>query len=306
MSANLMAENITLDLDAALEAVCRRLPTMSDIAGAFAALARERQRLAIDLSEWVAQTPVDVAAFAAGAPLLANRDLSGLKGCFLDAAEKLLPVMAREFPQIRTDAAILQSKLAERPELAARFMETVLGEDVQGLQTTAAEVGVAAGALSFAVLEIIKSCLRQAARNLEGAADLDLWTKSYCPVCGAAPDFGILKEKQDPSEFLISKAGRLSLHCSLCGSFWRFVRLVCPSCGQKDQQRLEVFRADGQERERIHACLDCRRYLLVIDMVGSREQFHPDLAPLGLVHLDILAQEKGFSPLARTPWNQFS
>jgi hypothetical protein len=32
---------------------------------------------------------------------------------------------------------------------------------------------------------------------------------------------------------------------------------------------------------------------------------HLDILSVGLAHLDMLAQEKGFSPLVRTPWNTF-
>lgn len=61
-----------------------------------------------------------------------------------------------------------------------------------------------------------------------------------------------------------------------------------------------MLTAEGWERERVHACRSCRRYLLVIDLVGSREKLHPDLTPISLIPLDLMARERGYAPLART------
>ncbi len=279
---------------------------MRDIVEAFAALVAKRQDLRIDAGEWPGVKVFDAAAFGAGEPLLAGRELSGLHRCFAGAALKLLPVIEKVFPLIGWHAIALRSALAAQPELGAKILEAALAEDPQSLQATADEIGIPAGSLSFLVLEVLRPCLRQAAEHLAHLADDDLWRKGYCPVCGAGPDFGILKEKRDPSEYIVSKAGRLWLHCSLCGHIWQFVRLVCPSCGQNDHKQLEVLTAEGREHERIHACRSCRRYVLVIDLAGRQDKLHPELAPLGLIPLDVLAREKGYAPLARTPWNGFS
>ncbi len=303
MIPNAVAKNLTVDIETAIADVCARVPGMRDIVKAFAALARERQSLRIDTSDWPGIKVFDAAAFGAGEPLLAGREMSGLHGCLVDAAQKLLPVIERLFPHIGAYVKGLCSALATQPKLSAQILEAALAADLRALQSTADQIGIPVGILSFLVVEVVKPCLRQAAEHVGHLADDDLWCKGYCPVCGAGPDFGLLKEKRDPSEFLISKAGRLWLHCSLCGHVWRFVRLVCPYCGQKDHEQLEVLTVEGREHERIHGCHSCHRYVLVIDLVERQEKFHPELAPLGLIPLDVLAQGKGYAPLARTPWN---
>ncbi|SPD75873.1 conserved hypothetical protein [uncultured Desulfobacterium sp.] len=305
MIPDLFAENLTMDVNVALAGIRSRIPELEDVARAFAILIDERRSLVLDGVQWPKAVDFDATAFSSGVPLLANQDLSGLQGCYLSSAEKLLPVLERAFPSIGSSAASLQSGLIERPDLAHRCLEMILTGDLKVLEATAQAAGVAVEVLSFLVLEIVKPCLRQAAVKFAHLADNELWYKGYCPVCGGGPDIGFLKDKRDPSEFLISKTGQLWPHCSLCGHIWRFVRLVCPSCGQTDHERLDVFTAQGREKERIHACRDCKRYVLVIDLVGSNEKLDPDMAPIGLIHLDILAQERGYSPLARTPWNLF-
>jgi len=64
--------------------------------------------------------------------------------------------------------------------------------------------------------------------------------------------------------------------------------------------------AAGRERERIHTCSTCGRYLLVLDMVDSGVACDVDLIPIRLVHLDAVAQAKGFAPLAVSAWNRLS
>jgi FdhE protein len=306
MIPDIFADNLTTDIDAALEDVCHRLPALEGAAKAFAELISERQSLDLDGTAWLDFEAFDGPAFGRGVPLLANQDLSGLQDSFLGAAERLLPVLERVFPNIGPDAFSLGAALVRQPGLTAACLELVLTGDMRGLQELSEETGASTAASTFLVLEIVKPCLRQAAKKLAHLADDKLWYKGYCPVCGGGPDLGFLKERRDPSEFIISKAGQLWFHCPLCGHIWRFVRLVCPSCGQTDHERLKVFTADGREKERIHACSDCRRYVPVIDLVEREEKLHPDLAALGVVHLDILAQEKGYAPLVQTPWNRFS
>jgi len=57
--------------------------------------------------------------------------------------------------------------------------------------------------------------------------------------------------------------------------------------------------------ERIDICRLCGHYLPCIDLRDLDALPHLDTMSVGLVHLDMLAQEKGFSPMVRTPWNTF-
>ena len=115
----------------------------------------------------------------------------------------------------------------------------------------------------------------------------------------------MLKEKRENSEFLLAKSGHLFLHCSLCGHTWGFSRQICPACGETGHERRDLYLPEGRERERIHTCSACGRYLLVLNQVECDTPIDLDLAPVTLLHLDIVAQGKGYLPLAMTPWNNF-
>jgi FdhE protein len=154
--------------------------------------------------------------------------------------------------------------------------------------------------------ETLMAVLGHEAALLEDRVDQDAWRRGYCPVCGGGPDVGILKEGKEESEFLIAKAGQLWLHCGQCAALWRFPRLRCVGCGCEDPQRSDLLMAEGDlksEVERAHLCQDCRTYTLSVNLVDRVDRVNLEMLPIGLLHLDVLAQERGFSPLAPSPWN---
>src|SRR5208283_5317046 len=51
---------------------------------------------------------------------------------------------------------------------------------------------------------------------------------SHCPVCGSPP---LLAE-------LSGKDGARSLRCGRCGARWRYPRLACAWCGERDHSAL--------------------------------------------------------------------
>lgn len=279
-------------------------PGVDAIMQPFAALARLRSETAAALPRSLEALAYDPDRFASGEPLLAAVAPAAFEAAFLAAAVFLLPRLGPIFPGIARDAATLAQVLAQGPRLAGPLVAAVLDgleEDLAGL---AGDIGLSPAALAFLAREVVAAVLRREAGALAALADDALWHRSYCPICGAGPDIGMLKEKTEPSEFLIAKSGRLMLHCSLCGHLWRFHRLQCPSCGEQDQEKLDLLIAAGRERERIHTCAACRRYLIVLNRVDSEKNLDLDVAPAGLAHLDVVARAKGFAPLVETAWNQ--
>jgi len=280
-------------------------PGAAAVVATFAALALLRRETAASLPEPRPGIAYDPDAFAAGTPLLANVAPEEIEAGFLAAAALLLPGLAAIFPAIGREATGLSQTLARQPRLARPLLDAALGGLEDDLAALSDEIGLPAAALAFLTHEILAAVLRREAAHLAPLADDALWQKSACPVCGAGPDIGMLKEKPEQSEFLIAKAGRLMLHCSLCGHLWRFARLKCPACGEVEQDKLELLIPAGRERERIHVCTTCGHYLIVLNRVDSEIDLDLDVAPAGLSHLDAVAQAKGYLPLCPAPWNQF-
>ena len=274
------------------------------IAAPFAALATLRREVAADLPQGLFDVAYDPDRFAAGETLLGTTEPVALVPGFLAAAQTLLPGIGDIFPALARESAILAQGLAQSPRLAGPLVAGFFSDQPADFEGLAEELGLSAQTLFFLTQETIATVLRSEAPRLAALADDALWRKNHCPVCGSAPDLGLLKEQAEPSEFLIAKAGRLMLHCSLCGHLWRFPRLVCPSCGEGEHDKLDLFVPEGRERERIHACSTCRRYLVVTNRVDVDAAFDADAAPAALAHLDAAARERGYEPICPRPWNQ--
>jgi len=199
------------------------------LAQPFVALAQARREIAADLPQGVFEVAYDPDRFAAGETLMTDVDPAVLVPGFLAAAEKLLPAMGGIFPALSRETAALGQLLAQGPRLAGALVAAFFTDAAEDFLTLGPEMGLRPETLLFLTQEIVATVLRAEAARIAALADDALWRKNHCPVCGSGPDLGLLKEQAEPSEFLIAKAGRLMLHCSLCGHLWRFPRLVCPS-----------------------------------------------------------------------------
>jgi predicted RNA-binding Zn-ribbon protein involved in translation (DUF1610 family) len=56
-----------------------------------------------------------------------------------------------------------------------------------------------------------------------------------CPFCGEQPVVAALRPAGD--------GGKRSLICSLCATEWDFRRMLCPRCGEADQEKLPIYTA---------------------------------------------------------------
>lgn len=170
--------------------------------------------------------------------------------------------------------ALVAASPADLEALADRF----LGGDITG--TDAAQAVFVAAALQVA-------WTRMAA--LLDAADLASETESGdCPACGSPPVSGLIPPGG-------TKFGHRHLHCSLCSTSWRYVRVRCVHCGSTD--KISFRNLAGAAYVRAECCEVCQGYSKVFYVEKARaiEPLADDLASLGL---DVLVGEEGF---ARVP-----
>lgn len=170
--------------------------------------------------------------------------------------------------------ALVAASPADLEALADRF----LGGDITGAE--AAQAVFVAAALQVA-------WTRMAA--LLDAADLASETESGdCPACGSPPVSGLISPGG-------TKFGHRHLHCSLCATSWRYVRVRCVHCGSTD--KVSFRNLAGTDYLRAECCEVCQGYSKVFYVEKARaiEPLADDLASLGL---DVLVGEEGF---ARVP-----
>jgi FdhE protein len=120
------------------------------------------------------------------------------------------------------------------------------------------------------------------------------WHKGYCPVCGGFPMLAVTKEN-----------GQKWLHCAQCSHEWKFPRLKCPYCEHENPKETNFFFVDSDKENKAFACDKCRKYLITINRPMELESIDPTITAIGLTHLDLLLQDKGFAPMAVCPWNTF-
>jgi FdhE protein len=165
------------------------------------------------------------------------------------------------------------------------------GVKEQKVEQIANQFGLDKKVLLFLIQSCIRPSIEAGMEQLLNEMDASAWLKGFCPICGSLPYLSLLKEE----------VGKRSLLCSFCGYQWRIERLVCPFCGNKEQESLQYFHAEGEEAHRIDLCDKCHQYIKTIDL-RKIEAIDPILEDLATLHLDILASQKGYKRPIPNPW----
>jgi FdhE protein len=284
----------------ALDAMAAQTPALREVLEAFRPLKAAQAILKAGLPVLDAPLPqVDPARLAQGAPLATVDDFLSCRGLDLTAylegaAKALLPVLQKSLPALGSQMEAMAKALADKSLDAQAGLTAWLGGEREELVRQAEHSGVSPAALDFILLQLAKPLLERRAEALATLLQDQQWRQGSCPVCGSLPEMA----------FMEGEGGQRMLRCSLCAHHWRFSRTACPVCANEDQDGLEFFYAEGRERERVDTCKKCGKYLVSLDSRGLDKKPVWDVAALGLVHLDLLAQEKGLTPAAWCAWNQ--
>ncbi len=107
-----------------------------------------------------------------------------------------------------------------------------------------------------------------------------------CPFCNGLPVVGVLRGEGD--------GAKRSLLCSLCATEWLYRRVICPSCGEENKDKLPVFMADQIAHVRVDACDTCQTYVKSVDLTKDGHAV-PVVDELATVALNIWAEEHGYS-----------
>lgn len=123
------------------------------------------------------------------------------------------------------------------------------------------------------------------AADLGGAEKGD---SGACPACGSPPVAGMIAPGG-------TKFGHRHLHCSLCATAWRYVRVRCVHCESTD--KISFRNLAGTSFVRAECCESCQGYSKVF-YLESAKVLEPLADDLGSLGLDVLVGEEGF---ARVP-----
>jgi formate dehydrogenase maturation protein FdhE len=110
--------------------------------------------------------------------------------------------------------------------------------------------------------------------------------RNRCPACGGLPQAGIMQR-------LGSERATRSLLCALCLSSWHFPRVVCASCGERDERKLGYYNSPSYPHVRVEVCDTCRHYIKSVDLsvLGIADPLVDELAAASL---DLWAREHDY------------
>ncbi|MEF2144058.1 MAG: formate dehydrogenase accessory protein FdhE [Desulfovibrionaceae bacterium] len=291
-------------VEASLEQLRRNRPAYAELVDTFQPLLCARERLAAAFSEKCPAPPAaNSAARRQGAHLLAGQDLLPWSDLLDASADTLLPILGQilNIPDLEQN---FRAHLRGRGGSLAELARDRLAGDENALLRVSESMSMGAAPLSFILENIMAPVLSAISAQIKPLANWSEWAQPNCPVCGSLPSFAFLSLREPVhTEQLVSGGGKKHLHCSLCGHDWRVRRDTCTACGSSETEQREIIHAEGVPGERIEACGYCGSYCLCVDLRQYDAVPAPETVPLGLVHLDILAQGKKLRPLAWTVWN---
>ena len=236
---------------------------------------------------------IDVASFVQGVPILKNLEVDAPRDLFLDSANSIIPAMQKCFPGIGDALEKFLDYVRNKRLISSGFMFQDQAGSSKMLDEMAKDLGLQSDLITFIMSLVSKPFAERISESLTPLPESLIWKKGYCPICGSWPEVS----------FIRGHDGKRSLRCSFCGHEWGFSRLLCPFCENDDQTKLELFYSEDRSFERAELCQECKKYIVSLDTRNMASDPAPEVAALGMIYLDVLAQEKGFTPGAICTWN---
>jgi len=286
-------------IEKALETLAARKPAFETIVDAFGPLLlakaafKESYSLPDNLN--TESLPFDENRFSQGEPLFTSIGLMDFHEDLTLAAQALLPPMKKTFKGIGQEIEKIEKGILT-PGFDARECVRDFLDHPDALKKQADEMDVPVDIFKFVLGQLIKPFMEIQAPVFAALTEGHQWLHGYCPVCGSNAAMA----------GLAGEGGKRWLQCANCAHEWRFNRHTCPGCDDKDHTHHEYFFDENspvKAGERVDVCKACNTYILTMDLRQKNDPFNMEVAAMGMVALDLLAQEKGFSPLAATPWN---
>lgn len=308
MPTDPIAADVEKEIQRLTAVILAKRPQLEGIVRPFAALFVEKSRLAGDLKNQFGPLPLDSIGkrLDEGVPALSGISFSFLKQALDYAFAALAPAAKAGFPAIVPAIDRIEAEQRHGALDLSRLAEEYLGGGLIGVREAAPASEMDRDGLGFMVHLTLSAVLQSLAPSLASQAAKTQWDRGYCPVCGSLPLVSFLSKPQNaPSEFLVGGGGQRYLHCAVCGHDWHVRRHLCAACETDDHDQHLYFNVADAVGERVDICPRCSHYLPCIDLRETDASPHLDTMAVGLAHLDMLAQEKGFHPMVRTPWNTF-
>ncbi len=170
----------------------------------------------------------------------------------------------------------------ENGRLQPRALLMGIGEKAE--RSLAEDLALSPDLLRFVAYVVLRPPLEAYLATARRAFADEYWDSGHCPLCGASPVWGDIRED-----------GKRWLCCTLCGGEWTIGRLRCPFCGNRNASALTRLAPEGaEEGYLIEGCDLCRGYLKGVDRRVRWNVGSPLVEDWGTPHLDLIAQQRGY------------
>ena len=271
-------------------------PHNRELLNAFQPLLIERMRLLKDVKlKKVDLAAIDKTRFLSGVPLIRQQDLLSPDDPWEETAGCLIPALKEGFPGIREDMDRLQSGSEKLSGLVREYRNAFPDHAGEAIERWALDLQMGVQGISLLLRHLTRIFLERRMQAVDEKIKGLEWKKGYCPVCGAFPTIALIEEK----------ITRRWLHCSRCGHDWVFSRVICPCCENEAQQGMDFFYVETRAQESAFACEKCNRYLITLNRISDLHDHDLDVSAIGLAHMDVIMQGRGFVPMTACEWNTF-
>jgi FdhE protein len=282
-------------IEKAIHKIEKEIPHLKSVLDAFQEIFIARTLFKANLSDLpdIPISPPDSFQFSQGVPLVSGETLSRFIDSWDRSVDFMIPYIEKGFPKIKPELTRLKTAVEKGQVDLKDCMKALLKGQEKRIDEIASNLKIQPLILRFILDQLMKPFLEKRIKGTQSLIQNLVWDKGYCPLCGSFPELSFLKEKE----------GERWLRCSLCSHEWRFIRMKCPFCENDDHEKMELYFVEGREHERAELCYQCKRYIVNIDLRNCAEEVVTEVAAIGMLYLDILAQGKGFLPVALCAWN---
>jgi FdhE protein len=236
------------------------------------------------------QAPVP-SYLAQGRPWLTDTNIVSFMEPWGELVESILSPLASAFPSISTHVLKLKEAFNTGKIDLKQCIGSLVECDEEAIINTGNKLDTKPDILKFILFMMLKPFVEKRVESVRSLVENIPWLQGYCPICGALPEASLIRGETED---------RL-LKCSLCGHEWRFDKMACPYCGER-KGSIESIRIIGNDQEWVNLCHDCHKYIVGMDL-RKQAGLIVDVAIIGMVHLDTVAQSKGYLPVAECAWN---
>jgi len=288
----------TEKIEKAIHKIEEEIPFLKSVLDAFKEIFIGRTLFKANLSDLpnILISPPDSFQFSQGVPLLSGEMLSRFIESWEGCVDFMTPYIEKGFPKIKPELTRLKAAMEKEHLNLKDCMKALLKGQEKKINEIALQLETQPLILKFILDQLMKPFLEKRIEGTQSLIQTLPWHKGYCPLCGSLPDLSLLKGVE-------GQWWLRWLRCSLCGYEWRFMRPRCPFCENDDLETMALYFVQGLWHERAELCYKCNRYIINIDTRKFTEEVVMEVAAKGVLYLDILAQGKGFLPVAFCTWN---